>query len=100
MLDLLLGLAFLLLMFALSSLVDPQSLKIPFWTLFMVYVIQSVGELCLSPIGLSMVTKLAAPRNVGLSMGGMIGQTFALKYPGVFKTLESFVCVIMPVRLS
>ena len=24
---------------------------------------------------------------VGLSMGGMIGQTFALKYPGVFKTL-------------
>lgn len=24
---------------------------------------------------------------VGLSMGGMIGQTFALKYPGIFKTL-------------
>jgi len=24
---------------------------------------------------------------VGLSMGGMIGQTFALKYPGVFKTM-------------
>jgi 3-oxoadipate enol-lactonase len=24
---------------------------------------------------------------VGLSMGGMIGQTFALKYPGVFRTL-------------
>jgi 3-oxoadipate enol-lactonase len=24
---------------------------------------------------------------VGLSMGGMIGQTFALKYPGVFQTL-------------
>jgi len=24
---------------------------------------------------------------VGLSMGGMIGQTFALKYPGVYKTL-------------
>jgi len=23
----------------------------------------------------------------GLSMGGMIGQTFALKYPGVFQTL-------------
>ena len=64
------GLAFLLLMFALSSLVDPQSLKIPFWTLFMVYVIQSVGELCLSPIGLSMVTKLAPVRLVGFGMGG------------------------------
>ena len=36
----------------------------------MVYVIQSVGELCLSPIGLSMVTKLAPARLVGLGMGG------------------------------
>lgn len=64
------GLAFLLLMFALSSLVDPQTMKIPFWTLFMVYVIQSVGELCLSPIGLSMVTKLAPVRLIGFGMGG------------------------------
>ncbi len=64
------GLAFLLLMFALSSLVDPQSLKIPFWTLFAVYWIQSIGELCLSPIGLSMVTKLAPVRLVGFGMGG------------------------------
>jgi proton-dependent oligopeptide transporter, POT family len=63
------GLAFLLLMFALSSLVGADN-KIPFWTLFMVYVIQSVGELCLSPIGLSMVTKLAPVRLVGLGMGG------------------------------
>ncbi len=44
------GLAFLLLMIALNSMVDGNG-KIPFWTLFMVYVIQSVGELCLSPIG-------------------------------------------------
>jgi POT family proton-dependent oligopeptide transporter len=64
------GLAFLLLMFALSSLVDPETLKIPFWTLFMVYVIQSIGELCLSPIGLSMVTKLAPVRLIGFGMGG------------------------------
>ncbi len=63
------GAAFLLLMYALSSLVDVDN-KIPFWTLFMVYVIQSVGELCLSPIGLSMVTKLAPVRLVGLGMGG------------------------------
>ncbi|MDG2517024.1 POT family proton-dependent oligopeptide transporter [Lysobacter sp. OAE881] len=64
------GLAFLLLMFALSTLVDPQTLKIPFWTLFAVYWIQSIGELCLSPIGLSMVTKLAPVRLVGFGMGG------------------------------
>ena len=63
------GVAFALLWFALSSLVDGFG-KIPFWTLFMVYVIQSVGELCLSPIGLSMVTKLAPVRLVGFGMGG------------------------------
>jgi len=63
------GLAFLLLMFALSSLVSASGL-IPFWSLVAVYVIQSVGELCLSPIGLSMVTKLAPVRLVGLAMGG------------------------------
>jgi proton-dependent oligopeptide transporter, POT family len=63
------GLAFALLMLALSDMVDASG-KIPFWTLFMVYVIQSVGELCLSPIGLSMVTKLAPLRLVGFGMGG------------------------------
>ena len=31
--------------------------------------------------------KIENPHYCGLSMGGMIGQTFALKYPGVFKTL-------------
>jgi POT family proton-dependent oligopeptide transporter len=63
------GLAFLLLMFALTNLVSDAG-KIPFWTLIAVYVIQVVGELCLSPIGLSMVTKLAPVRMVGLGMGG------------------------------
>ena len=63
------GLAFLLLIFALSKLVGADN-KIPFWTLVAVYFIQSVGELCLSPIGLSMVTKLAPVRLVGLGMGG------------------------------
>jgi POT family proton-dependent oligopeptide transporter len=63
------GLAFGLLMYALSFLVGPVG-KIPFWTLFAVYWLQSVGELCLSPIGLSMVTKLAPTRLVGLGMGG------------------------------
>ena len=63
------GLAFLLLMFALSNLVSDAG-KIPFWTMLAAYVIQVVGELCLSPIGLSMVTKLAPARLVGLGMGG------------------------------
>jgi len=63
------GLAFLLLMYTLSSLVNDAG-KVPFWTLFMVYVIQTVGELCLSPIGLSMTTKLAPAKMVGFAMGG------------------------------
>jgi POT family proton-dependent oligopeptide transporter len=63
------GLAFVVLMVALSSMVNAAG-KIPFWTLFTVYIIQTVGELCLSPIGLSMVTKLAPMRLVGFGMGG------------------------------
>ena len=63
------GLGFAVLMYALSRLLDSHGL-IPFWPLVLCYVLQTVGELCLSPIGLSMVTKLAPPRLVGLAMGG------------------------------
>jgi len=61
--------AFLLLMYALKNLVSADN-HIPFWPLVVVYVLQTVGELCLSPIGLSMVTKLAPMKYVGLAMGG------------------------------
>lgn len=61
--------AFLLLIFALRTLVGASGL-LPFWPLVLVYVLQTVGELCLSPIGLSMVTKLAPIKYVGLAMGG------------------------------
>ena len=63
------GLGFLVLMFALSELLGANGL-IPFWPLVLCYVLQTWGELCLSPIGLSMVTKLAPPRLVGFAMGG------------------------------
>lgn len=63
------ALGFLVLMYALTSLVDERGM-IPFWPLVLVYVLQTLGELCLSPIGLSMVTKLAPVRLVGLAMGG------------------------------
>jgi POT family proton-dependent oligopeptide transporter len=61
--------AFLVLMYALTNLVSPDN-HIPFWPLVVVYVLQTIGELCLSPIGLSMVTKLAPMKYVGLAMGG------------------------------
>ena len=62
------GLSFTVLMFALSGLVSNG--HIPFWPLVATYLIQTVGELCLSPIGLSMVTKLAPLNSVGFAMGG------------------------------
>src|SRR5262249_2075223 len=62
-------LGFLVLMYALGNLVGVDG-QIPFWPLALCYVLQTLGELCLSPIGLSMVTKLAPTRYVGLAMGG------------------------------
>jgi POT family proton-dependent oligopeptide transporter len=63
------GLGFMVLVYALMKLIGPAGL-IPFWPLVLCYVMQTLGELCLSPIGLSMVTKLAPPRLVGFAMGG------------------------------
>jgi POT family proton-dependent oligopeptide transporter len=83
------GLAFLLLMFALSNLVSGEG-KIPFWTLFVAYIIQVLGELCLSPIGLSMVTKLAPVRLVGLGMGGWFLSTgIGNNLSGIFASVVS-----------
>jgi POT family proton-dependent oligopeptide transporter len=83
------GFAFLLLMFALSSLVSDAG-KIPFWTLFVAYIIQVLGELCLSPIGLSMVTKLAPVRLVGLGMGGWFLSTgIGNNLSGIFASVVS-----------
>ncbi|MGC1547511.1 MAG: peptide MFS transporter [Rhodanobacter sp.] len=64
------ALGFTALMYALSRMLSEHGELIPFWPLTLCYVLQSVGELCLSPIGLSMVTKLAPPRLVGVAMGG------------------------------
>lgn len=43
--------------------------KIPWIMLVIAYFINTMGELCLSPIGLSMVTKLASPKETGMAMG-------------------------------
>lgn len=54
--------------------------KIGWYWLASLYFIHTASELCLSPIGLSMVTKLAAPKNVGLSMGGWFLATAVANY--------------------
>jgi POT family proton-dependent oligopeptide transporter len=67
----LLGVAigFYVLVFAIQNMQDASG-KIPWGMLTLCYLIHTMGELCLSPIGLSMVTKLARPHETGLAMGG------------------------------
>lgn len=43
--------------------------RVAIWWLAGLYLIHSVAELCISPVGLSMVTKLSIARVVGLMMG-------------------------------
>jgi proton-dependent oligopeptide transporter, POT family len=43
--------------------------KVAIWWLAGLYLIHSLAELCISPVGLSMVTKLSIARIVGLMMG-------------------------------
>ncbi len=51
-----------------AKLAGDDNLVSPAW-LMMVYFMHTMGELCLSPIGLSMVTKLAPQKIVSLMMG-------------------------------
>lgn len=46
-----------------------QNYLVPMWTIVGLYFFHTVGELFLSPIGLSMVTKLAPPKMTGTLMG-------------------------------
>jgi len=63
------GLAFLLLVPAASLAQSGEGVRVsPLW-LVLAYAIEELGELCLSPVGLSAVTKLAPPRLVGRMMG-------------------------------
>src|SRR4028118_21148 len=43
--------------------------KVGLWWLAGLYFIHSFAELCISPVGLSMITKLSIARIVGLMMG-------------------------------
>ena len=51
-----------------GNLASSGELVSPMW-LVVVYVILTLGELMLSPIGLSMITKLAPPKLVSVVMG-------------------------------
>jgi proton-dependent oligopeptide transporter, POT family len=85
------GLSFLLLVPAASTAQSREGIRVsPMW-LVGVYFLQVAGELCVSPVGLSLVTKLAPQRIVGLMMGVWflsiaVGDIIAGKLAGFFKT--------------
>jgi POT family proton-dependent oligopeptide transporter len=53
---------------SLAFTADP-ALKVSPWWLVAVYCLHTIGELCLSPVGLSTVSKLAPARYAGVMMG-------------------------------
>jgi POT family proton-dependent oligopeptide transporter len=62
-----LGLGFLVMYFAAQQVLAGQ-LVLPTWLVF-TYFLHTCGELCISPVGLSTMSKLAPPRFVGQVMG-------------------------------
>ena len=60
------GLGFLVLVFGMQSSSGIQTGVI--W-IILIYLLHTIGELCLSPVGLSSVTKLSPQRIVGMMMG-------------------------------
>ncbi len=81
-----------------------QGIKVsPLW-LVATYFLHTVGELCLSPVGLSAMTRLAPQRIVGLTMGvwflalsvgnylgGRVGGLYeAFSLPGLFGAVAAF----------
>ncbi|WP_351076469.1 peptide MFS transporter [Shewanella sp. CAL98-MNA-CIBAN-0140] len=65
----LLGIGFLFMIGAVLEMGGDASAKSSMWWLVGAYFFHTMGELCLSPIGLSMVTKLAPLRIASLMMG-------------------------------
>ena len=61
------GAGFLFLVWG-STFAGPD-FKVGLWWLAGLYLIHSLAELCISPVGLSMITKLSLARIVGLMMG-------------------------------
>ena len=79
----------LLVMAMAGKLSDDGTSKVsPVW-LASFYGIVTLGELCLSPMGLSLVTKLSPKRLVGLTMGGwFLATAFGNNLSGFFGSIQ------------
>jgi len=63
------GAGFLFLVFGSTFAGPAGNFQVGLWWLAGLYLIHSLAELCISPVGLSMITKLSIARVVGLMMG-------------------------------
>lgn len=64
------------------------AMKVSAWWLIGAYGVITIGELCLSPMGLSLVSKLSPPRLTALMMGGwFLATSFGNKLSGVLASL-------------
>jgi dipeptide/tripeptide permease len=80
----------LLVMAVAGLLSDNGSVKVSGLWLGGFYFIVTLGELCLSPMGLSLVTKLTPKRLVGLTMGGwFLATAFGNNFSGFFGGIQS-----------
>ena len=87
----LMSLSYIILTFA-GNIGEGEKLS-PFW-LILVYFVMTVSELCLSPIGLSLVSKLAPKKFLSLMMGSwfltcFIGDTLAGFWGGKYASMTT-----------
>jgi POT family proton-dependent oligopeptide transporter len=78
------GMSAVVMIGAVAAAGSPE-MKVSAWWLFGTYFVVTIGELCLSPIGLSLVSKLAPTRLASFLMGGWFMSTaIGNKLSGVF----------------
>ncbi len=74
----LVGLGFLALVF--GAKFHDAAFRVPLFWLVFAYFLHSMGELCLSPVGLSAVSKLSIPKLVGMMFGVWLMASAAAQY--------------------
>ena len=119
-----LGLGFMVTLLGLQFM--DANFQVPLFTLVLLYLLHTTGELFLSPIGLSMVTKLAPKHIAGTAMGAwflsfamanylggfiaslmgghgggedLVGEAGLMMYTGTFKTI-GMICLGMALLIA
>jgi proton-dependent oligopeptide transporter, POT family len=101
------GLSFMVLIPAGAMAQSGEGVRVSPWWLIAAYFVSELGELCISPVGLSAVTKLSPARIVGLMMGvwflsNAFGNKLAGWAAGFFSTipLESLFGIVTGVLIA